>query len=550
MRFAKLILRQITLNGQLVRVHHRVECDELLFECRRCLVLVGNVCERTRALLLMTLDLFYSNFSSLGGAVEALYVTYLVDGDDDDDDADREQHNNRVHPSGVRAPAVAAVDTVVSSINGLGSELSKQASGYQRPGGIKTEYLNRPKRAADRLLFVRQQSAAAEQEQNCETFREQQRSFELTVQQRQQQAPTVAVTDVPDRKLLQPLLLSPSNINANANQPLAAVINTPSPRSSKSCASPRRMRSTGNGSVASVPSSPAKTPQSGRRRPLVAPISPPQNSDWFAEVEAHFAHGVQQARQDVCSPEVNGGSDGGSNGDAGNARNLGNGSPNKYSKSVSPQQQHQQQQQRHSGQVSYSHSHDGENYQQDNGGDVGSRAGERPAFSSPSKRRGDRRRNGGGGGGGRKANNNGSGPNQQRRNNDDDSRYASKASLQSGVSSRLGGGNNEPQQRSGNSGGGGGGYGGSNQLKPANRNNPFDRRAMATSKHHEHCDRGETNNDRRYGNGNGHHQNQQQHRHSSAGDDHYDQYDQHDQYADRTPNAAHINKEFLQFLEN
>lgn len=78
-KLAKLILSQITLNGSLMRSRHKEELDTLLYLIRRNLIEVPNLQSNVKGLLLMTLDLYYNNFSSLGENLENMYMKYLMD---------------------------------------------------------------------------------------------------------------------------------------------------------------------------------------------------------------------------------------------------------------------------------------------------------------------------------------------------------------------------------------------------------------------------------------------------------------------------------------
>lgn len=505
-RYLKLILRQVTLNGQLARDNHRAELDNLLVEIRRCLVLVDNLCANARAFLLMTLDLYYRNFGSLGEELERLYVSYLMD-------TDGEPHEQ---PDGGRIAAAAAavpiglhahtVETVVHSINGLGNELSKQGSGYQRPTAIKTEFLNRPLKASERLRFVRQQTATELDEDN-EAFCEKQRAFEQTVEQQQRQRQTYATSiDAATR--------SPIKSTQQQQPPQPSPQHIHSPRSAG-----ERTPQT------SAQTTPTKTP-TARRRPVVVPVSPLQHSDWFAEVESNFAQGQQAAvdqLSELSSPQQN-------------RRNFGNGSPNKYSKSVSPNAgvQHNQR----------------EYYEN---GDGGGFDGENKISSdhplSPSSKTNRRR----GGKNNRKNRNNRSSNLEQRynttdhntdHNGDNESLHASKTSLQSGAFRQTDNQyqpqrqirNKQPQnqqhaqQQQPQSG---------RQLKPANRNNAFEHR----SKHSQHCDRAD-------GGGEQPTSSSSWHGYGNNNADADQEYSPPQNVHARNPHAAQYAKEFLEFLDD
>lgn len=84
-RIARLVLSQITLNGEIMRQRHKVEIDLLLFHVRRHLIMQPALTAKVKAMLLMVLDLFYSHFKHIGHDLEAMYTDYLVveDGEED-----------------------------------------------------------------------------------------------------------------------------------------------------------------------------------------------------------------------------------------------------------------------------------------------------------------------------------------------------------------------------------------------------------------------------------------------------------------------------------
>ncbi|KFB45734.1 AGAP006883-PA-like protein [Anopheles sinensis] len=73
--FAKLLLEQITLNGAVAKDEHRKEITDLLFTIRKALITVPNLCSRTKAFLLMALDLYHSNLAE--DLFAKLYSKYL-----------------------------------------------------------------------------------------------------------------------------------------------------------------------------------------------------------------------------------------------------------------------------------------------------------------------------------------------------------------------------------------------------------------------------------------------------------------------------------------
>ncbi|XP_050074138.1 uncharacterized protein LOC126561844 [Anopheles maculipalpis] len=70
---AKLVLAQIILNGQEVKEEHKKEVQDLLYTVRKALIIIPNLCEQTKALLLMTLDIYFGHIAGL----DKLYGKYL-----------------------------------------------------------------------------------------------------------------------------------------------------------------------------------------------------------------------------------------------------------------------------------------------------------------------------------------------------------------------------------------------------------------------------------------------------------------------------------------
>ena len=92
-KLAKLILSQITLNGDLMRNLHKNEISQLLYHIRKNLIEQPNLKPTIKAIMLMTLDLFYSNFASLGSQLEVMYTKYFIM--EDDDEGNNNQNSNQ-----------------------------------------------------------------------------------------------------------------------------------------------------------------------------------------------------------------------------------------------------------------------------------------------------------------------------------------------------------------------------------------------------------------------------------------------------------------------
>lgn len=94
-KLSKLILSQITLNGDLMRNLHKTEISQLLYHIRKNLIEQPNLKPTVKAIMLMTLDLFYSNFASLGSQLEVMYTKYFIM--EDDDEGNNNQKSNQAN---------------------------------------------------------------------------------------------------------------------------------------------------------------------------------------------------------------------------------------------------------------------------------------------------------------------------------------------------------------------------------------------------------------------------------------------------------------------
>ncbi|XP_073848585.1 uncharacterized protein isoform X2 [Musca autumnalis] len=97
-KLVKLILSQITLNGGLLRNLHNGDLSQLLYLIRKNLIEQPNLKPNVKAIMLMTLDLFYSNFESLGSQLEGMYSKYLIM-EDDDESEDMGNNNQNLSSS-------------------------------------------------------------------------------------------------------------------------------------------------------------------------------------------------------------------------------------------------------------------------------------------------------------------------------------------------------------------------------------------------------------------------------------------------------------------
>lgn len=96
-KLAKLVLSQITLNGNSLRNLHKAEITELLYYIRKNLIEQPNLKATVKAVMLMTLDLFYSNFASLGSELEIMYTKYFLMEDDDEGNNNQNSNQHQMH---------------------------------------------------------------------------------------------------------------------------------------------------------------------------------------------------------------------------------------------------------------------------------------------------------------------------------------------------------------------------------------------------------------------------------------------------------------------
>ncbi|KAG4069525.1 hypothetical protein HA402_006891 [Bradysia odoriphaga] len=168
--FAKLVLTQITLNGLLAQPTHKTEIDAILFAIRKCLIEVSQLTSNIKALFLMTLDLYYSKFSNIGKELENMYAKFLID-----ESAAAESESDRNTP---------ASTTEVNSLNKLRTEMSGLGRGRNRQDlRINNEYIGRPLKASERLIYAQQQAQTLRNKDETEEIL-QEKLFEKEMQDR------------------------------------------------------------------------------------------------------------------------------------------------------------------------------------------------------------------------------------------------------------------------------------------------------------------------------------------------------------------------------
>lgn len=168
--FAKLILTQVTLNGLLAQPTHKTEIDALLFAIRKCLIEVSQLSSNVKALFLMTLDLYYSKFSNIGKELENMYAKFLID-----DSSATENHMDAKQSTSTSE--VNSFNKLRSELKGLGGGRNKQEV------RINNEYIGRPLKASQRLIYAQQQAATLKNKDETEEIL-QEKLFEKEMQDR------------------------------------------------------------------------------------------------------------------------------------------------------------------------------------------------------------------------------------------------------------------------------------------------------------------------------------------------------------------------------
>ncbi|XP_055307152.1 myb-like protein D isoform X2 [Sitodiplosis mosellana] len=148
-QFSRLLLTQVTLNGSLAKTHHSNEIDQLFYELRKCLIEVPNLASMTKAFLLMSLDLYYSGFKSVGTNLEKFYSKFL---DEHDSTENRSQHPLPDSKKFIESDEPANRSY---SLRNLKKDFAclKTNGGQDDHRRINREYLNRPLKASDRLKY-------------------------------------------------------------------------------------------------------------------------------------------------------------------------------------------------------------------------------------------------------------------------------------------------------------------------------------------------------------------------------------------------------------
>lgn len=135
----------------MAKTHHSNEIDQLFYELRKCLIDVPNLASMTKAFLLMSLDLYYNGFKSVGPNLEKFYSKFL------DEHDSTENRKRPLLPPPSDSKNVDSDEPAKSSYSLR--NLKKEFAGLKTNGGqeehrkINREYLNRPLKASDRLKY-------------------------------------------------------------------------------------------------------------------------------------------------------------------------------------------------------------------------------------------------------------------------------------------------------------------------------------------------------------------------------------------------------------
>lgn len=133
-KLARLILSQITLNGDLLRNLHNADLAQLLYQIRKNLIEQPNLKGSVKAVMLMTLDLFYSKFESLGSQLEAMYAKYLIMDDENGSSVDLGNNNQNIM---TKSPQQTVIQTQQPQYTNTCPNIQRQGN-----GSYKTESCN------------------------------------------------------------------------------------------------------------------------------------------------------------------------------------------------------------------------------------------------------------------------------------------------------------------------------------------------------------------------------------------------------------------------
>lgn len=165
-RLARLILAQVTLNGALARPYHLKEIETLFYEIRKCLIEVKNLSNASKAFLLMTIDLYYSDFSGMSNVLNKFYSQILDEYDNIENEKRKLKEPNESIDIDMTSTNSFNLRNLRKDIDNLSRGLEIMDGKDQNSGSntkINEEYLNRPLKASDRLKYMQRNNQENEQ---------------------------------------------------------------------------------------------------------------------------------------------------------------------------------------------------------------------------------------------------------------------------------------------------------------------------------------------------------------------------------------------------
>lgn len=274
---------QVTLNGAMARPFHAAKIDELFFEIRRCLIEVPNLSSVTKAFLLMTLDLYYSEFTSIGPALGKLYGK-ILDDHDSHEKANKKQFEETVNEN-------TSKDDGPANLRNLQKDFAALKTSVRPNGGnahidapkLNREYMNKPLKASDRLKVF--QKSSSEPKSDVVSSRMGYDDSTQTARSPQHFERSRTNEDRWSQENSQPRSLQCNNKNeSSTNEIASASTKAPTPTSNRSPRSPLLTVSTNCQDTAPTECLASPTDSSDTSKP----ISPPKfetNFNWFEAVE-------------------------------------------------------------------------------------------------------------------------------------------------------------------------------------------------------------------------------------------------------------------------
>lgn len=157
----------------MARPFHQSEIDTLFFEIRKCLIEVPNLTSVTKAFLLMTLDLYYSDFTQIGSELEKFYGRILDEHDNSVNVLKRAKNVDDASATKTDSDETFNLQNLKNELAGLGgsyrSNDGKPDGGNRTMPRINKEYLNKPLKASDRLKFYQKSDNDVSDTTKCST---------------------------------------------------------------------------------------------------------------------------------------------------------------------------------------------------------------------------------------------------------------------------------------------------------------------------------------------------------------------------------------------